>query len=132
MLGLGKVTFDVSATTLVYGLGFSLVEIREHTVGMDSRLWVLSTPIDGTDVEMTLFSQVKNLTNPKRFIAGLGFLPAGLRTRVMNRFLVSNQLSNVEADIIIWEKQEVQKSPAPFPPGRRHNALPQVLCPVLS
>ena len=38
---LGRVTLDISATTLVYGLGVSYVDIREHSIGMDMRLWVL-------------------------------------------------------------------------------------------
>ena len=36
--GLASVTFNISATTLVYGLGISRVDIREHSVGMDMRL----------------------------------------------------------------------------------------------
>ena len=42
-----KFTLDLSATTHVFGLGYSFVEIREHSIGMDMRLWVLSTPVAG-------------------------------------------------------------------------------------
>ena len=42
---------------------------------MDLRLWVLATPVDGKLIDMTLVSQVKEIRNPKRKLAGLGFLP---------------------------------------------------------
>ena len=37
-------TLDISSRTRVVGLGYSFVEIREHSVGMDMRMWVLVTP----------------------------------------------------------------------------------------
>ena len=45
--GIGRITMDISATTRVAGLGYSLVEIRERSIGVDMRLWVLATPVDG-------------------------------------------------------------------------------------
>ena len=42
--GIVDLTFDVSATTRVFGLGYSFVEIRENSIGMDMRLWVLRRP----------------------------------------------------------------------------------------
>ena len=46
-------TLDFSTTTHVLGLGYSFVEIREHSVGMDMRMWVLATPIDGTLIDLS-------------------------------------------------------------------------------
>ena len=67
--------FDVSAKANIFGLGCSFVEIRENSVGMDLRLWVLATPVDGTLIDMSLVSQVKELRSPKRLFAGLGISP---------------------------------------------------------
>ena len=66
---------DLSADTTIYGLGYSFVAIREHSIGMDMRLWVLATPVDGALIDMSLVSQVREIRKPKRWIAGLGFLP---------------------------------------------------------
>ncbi len=101
----GRVTFDVSATIAVYGLGYSFVGIREHSIGMDLRLWVLATPIDGTLIEMTLFSQVKEIRSPKRRLVGLSFLPRRMRAPLMNRFVASYQIQDVKKDVIVWGKK---------------------------
>ena len=60
--------YEVSAVTHLYGLGYSFVEIFEKTIGMEARLWVLATPVDGTLVELVLKSNpqlLNNLTTPK-------------------------------------------------------------------
>lgn len=109
--GLEIFTYDVSAVTNIHGLGYSFVEIREHSIGFDSRLWVLATPIDGTDIEITLVSQVRLLRSPKRPIAGMRFLPAKLRTRVMNKILVSAQQQDVLQDVVIWRRKTFRPRP---------------------
>ena len=86
---LARLTFSVSAYTQVYGLGYSFVQIREHSIGMDMRLWVLATPIDGELIDMTLVSQVREIRAPKRRVAGLGFLPPRFRAPLMNRFIIA-------------------------------------------
>ena len=47
---------------------------------MRSRLWVLSTPVDGESVELTLVSQVREIRKPGRFIAGLPSCPCPCAT----------------------------------------------------
>ncbi len=106
-----KLTFDLTLSTQVYGLGYSLVNIREHSIGMDVRLWVLATPIDGALVEMTLASQMREIRKPKRWLAGLGFLPVGLRAPIMNRFTASEQVWEVRQDAIIWSRKRYQSLP---------------------
>ena len=56
--------FDISATTRIFGLGYSFVEIHERTIGMDLRLWVLATPVDGTLIDLSLVSQAREIRNP--------------------------------------------------------------------
>ena len=95
--GIRAFSYDVSAVTHVHGFGYSFVEVREHAIGMDTRLWVLATPIDGEIVEMTLVSQVRKLLRPKRPIVGMRFLPPRLRTRVMNKIIIAAQKRDVSA-----------------------------------
>ncbi|MYE02216.1 MAG: hypothetical protein F4Y03_13265 [Alphaproteobacteria bacterium] len=110
--GITCFTYDVSAVTHVHGLGFSFVEVRERFIGMDTRLWVLATPIDGELVELTLASQVQLLLRPKRPIAGMRFLPPRLRTRVMNRIVIAAQKHDVLQDTAIWGRKRYRPDPA--------------------
>ena len=104
--GIGIYTYDVSAVTHVHGLGYSFVEVREHGLGMETRLWVLATPVDGDMLEMVLVSQVKRLRKPKRAIIGMRFLPPGLRTWVMNKIIIAAQKRDVLSDVVIWDRKQ--------------------------
>lgn len=103
--------FDVSANTHIFGLGYSFVEIREKSIGMDMRLWVLATPVDGTLIDLSLASQVREIRGPKRWIGGLGFLPVRLRAPIMNRFIASQQDRDVRQDVIIWSHKGYRSLP---------------------
>ena len=109
--GIKVFAYDVSAVTHVHGLGYSFVEVREHNIGMDTRLWVLATPVDGELVEMTLVSQVKRLLRPKRPIVGMRFLPPRLRTRIMNRIIITAQKHDVLQDVVIWGRKRYRSRP---------------------
>ena len=112
IFGLGELVYKVSATVNVHGLGYSLVHIHEHTIGLVSRLWVLATPVDGKVIDMVLVSQVQELRKPKRFVSGLGFLPVKLRTRMMNKILINSQRQDVLQDVVIWERKLYRPHPA--------------------
>ncbi len=104
-------TFNVSAVTHIYGLGYSFVDIREHSIGMNMRMWVLATPVDGTLIEMTLVSQVREIRNPKRLIVGLGFLPLRLRAPLINKFMALQQKEDVLQDVVIWGRKRYTSRP---------------------
>ena len=106
-----SLTFDLSADTHVYGLGYSFVDLHEHSIGMDMRLWVLATPIDGTLIDMAVGSQVREIRRPKRWLAGLGFLPLGLRAPLMNKFIESQQVWEVRQDEVIWSRKRYHARP---------------------
>ena len=106
-----KLTFDVSANAHIFGLGYSFVEIREHSIGMDLRLWVLATPVDGALIDLSLVSQVREIRNPKRKILGLGFLPPGLRAPIMNKFMAAQQKDDVLQDVVIWRHKQYRSRP---------------------
>ena len=110
--GIKCFAYDVSATTHVHGLGYSLVEVREHSFDMETRLWVLATPIDGELIELTLVSQVRRLVKPKRPIAGMRFLPPRLRTRIMSKIIMANQKRDVLQDVLIWGRKQYRPGPA--------------------
>ena len=101
----------VSAKTLVAGLGYSFVEIREHTIGLDMRLWILATPVDGTVIELSVVSQTGEIRGPNRWIAGLGFLPVRLRAPIMNRIMASFERRDVLQDVPIWSTKSYRSRP---------------------
>ena len=104
-------TFELSANTDIYGLGYSFVDIREHTIGMDLRMWIMATPVDGTLIDMTLASQVREVRNPRRLFVGLRFLPRGLRAPLLNRFMASRQRQDVLDDVVIWSRKKFVSPP---------------------
>ena len=124
--GIFELSFDVSAITHVFGLGYSFVEIHERSIGMDSRLWVLATPVDGTLVELTLVGQMRSLRKPKRPIVGLKFVPSGLRTRIMNKITLYREKRDVLQDVVIWRFKKYRSRPrlcrsdGPIGPYRRY------------
>ena len=108
---IANLTFEISATTRIYGLGYSFVEIHEHSIGLDLRLWILATPVDGTLIDLSLVSQTKEIRNPKRLFVGLGFLPTRLRAPIMNGFMAANQHHDVQQDVIIWKSKQYRSRP---------------------
>ncbi len=109
--GIKVFTYNVSAVTHVHGLGYSFVEVHEHEIDMDTRLWVLATPIDGRLVELVLVSQVRRILRPKRPIIGMRFLPSRLRTRLMNKIIMSAQKRDVLQDVVIWSRKHYRPRP---------------------
>ena len=109
--GVVTLTFDVSAKANIFGLGYSFVEVREKSIGMDMRLWVLATPVDGTLIDMSLVSQVKEIRSPKRLIAGLGFLPVRMRAPLLNKFMAAQQKHDVLQDVVIWSRKQYVSRP---------------------
>ena len=109
--GVADLDIDVSATTYIHGLGYSYVDIHERTIGFDSRLWVLATPVDGTVIDLVLAAQVREIRKPKRLIAGLGFLPVTWRAGIMNKVLITAQERDVLQDVTIWSRKSYRPHP---------------------
>ena len=112
--GIMNISADVAAVAQVFGLGYSLVEYSERSIGVDRRLWVLATPVDGKLVDIVLVGQLRRLRRPRRFsartqsgerIVGLGFLPAGIRTWLMNKIIMLMEKRCVMEDAAIWNRK---------------------------
>ncbi len=108
---IATLTLDFSTSTRVFGLDYSFVELRECSIGMDMRLWVLAAPVDGDLIELSLVSQVRETRNPRRWIAGLRFLPLRLRAPIMNKFMASQQRQDVMQDVVIGSRKRYQSNP---------------------
>lgn len=106
-----RLSFKVSAVARVIGLGYSYVEFQEHSIGMDARLWVLATPVDGTLIDLTIVSSVRALREPKRPISGLKFLPWRMRAPILNKFVADFQIHDVKQDVVIWSRKHYVPRP---------------------
>ena len=123
---IATLTLELSASTRIFGLGYSLVEIRESSIGMDMRLWILATPVDGTFIDLSMVSQVREIRNPRRWIAGLGFLPLRLRAPIMNKFIASQQYQDVQQDVVIWSRKRHLSGPASAVPTARSSPIESI------
>ena len=103
--------FDIAAKVTIIGLGYSFVDVHERTIDMDTRLWTLATPVDGTHIDLTLISQVRQITKPRRRFVGMAFLPTPLRTYVMNWFALSLEWVGVRQDRVIWSRKRYRPRP---------------------
>ena len=108
---IATLTLDFSTSTRVFGLGYAFVEFRECSIGIDMRLWVLATPVDGVLIDLSLVSQVREIRNPRRWIAVLRFLPLRLRAPIMNKFMASQQHKDIMQDVVIWSRKRYQPNP---------------------
>ena len=104
--GVATLSLDLSAHANIHGLGYSFVEVREHSIPMDLRMWILATPVDGTLIDMSLVSQVREIRSPKRWITGFGFLPTRFRAPAMNKFMARYQTKDVRDDVVIWSRKQ--------------------------
>jgi len=109
--GLAKITLEVSARAHVYGLGYSFVEGREHSIGLDFRLWVLATPIDGAWIDLSLVGQTGQIRDPNRRMIGLSFLPLDRRAPLFNKIFSFFQRRDVLQDVIIWRRKRYRPRP---------------------
>ena len=106
-----KFRFEVSAVTHLYGMGFSFVDITEHTIPLRSRFWVLTTPLDGTYMELVLANQMQEVHRVSRLIVGLGFLPKRLRARLSNHMMLEGQVKDVRQDLPVWNRKVFRPRP---------------------
>lgn len=109
--GIKLLSLDLAARTHVLGLGCSYVEVQERSIPLDMRVWILATPVDGTLIDLTVAMQVQDVRNPKRRIAGLGFLPVRLRAPILNKFLAPLQHRDVRQDVTVWTRKQFRPRP---------------------
>ena len=130
--GFTDIIYDFSVTAYVHGLGYSFVDIYERTIGIDSRMWILATPVDGTFIDLVLAGQVQEIRKPKRLIAGLAFLPVKLRTSFMNKIWTLYAKAGCSPGCRDLGTKELPASSAFVPLRRCHRQISALLQTVLS
>jgi len=100
-------TFDLDVSLTLHGLGYSLADVRIPEFGLRFRLWVLSTPIDGENVEYRI---VMRLQEPLREHVRSATLRA-LLGHALERAIFPFLVRDVEYDFPIWESKVYLESP---------------------
>ena len=124
-------TLDFSTTTHVLGLGYSFVEIREHSVGMDMRMWVLVTPSGRHPDRPVLGLAGAGDTQPKAVVRRHGISPSKAAGSHHEQDHGSHANPGCSAGRGHLEPQEVPVPAAALLFRRRNHALSSVLRSVL-
>ena len=129
--GVPLATFDISAEVTIVGLGYSFVEVHERSIGIDMRLWTLATPVDGTQIDLTLVSQVREIRPPQTPDRRYG-IPADLAAHPPDEpALLGAGIPRRPPGQGHLVAQEVPPPPPPLPLRRRDHGLPSLVRPVL-
>jgi hypothetical protein len=96
----------------VYGLGYSVVETHIAAVGLTTRQFVLSTPLDGAHVQLSIAFSVKHITHRARIHPLLALLPYSLVNRLVSRVGLSTYIHDVNQDFKIWSNKKYLHPPA--------------------
>ncbi|MGH3028449.1 MAG: Rieske 2Fe-2S domain-containing protein [Gaiellaceae bacterium] len=88
--------------THIFGLGYSLVDVRVRRPGLEARLWVLPTPIDERRLTLRLAASVRGRA---------GWL-AGHTDRILTQLVLWGFAHGAKADFPIWEHKQYRERPA--------------------
>lgn len=102
---------EVEFETHIYGLGYSLVQVRASRVHLEARLWVLPTPIDETRLTLSLGTSVR-ITSPGRVHPLLTPIPKRWVNDLTNRILLNSLAHDARQDFVIWENKKYAQPPA--------------------
>jgi phenylpropionate dioxygenase-like ring-hydroxylating dioxygenase large terminal subunit len=90
--------------THIYGLGYSLVDVRVHRPRVDARLWVLPTPIDERRLTLRLAASVRS--HARRTTA------ARVVDSLLTQLVLAGFAHSAKADFPIWENKRYRERPA--------------------
>jgi phenylpropionate dioxygenase-like ring-hydroxylating dioxygenase large terminal subunit len=101
--------FDFEFETHIYGLGYSMVDVRVHGFDLRARLWVLPTPIDADRIALRLAASGHG--GPAVHPA-LRPLPPAARSRLIARGLLTALAVDARQDFAIWQHKRYVHPPA--------------------
>jgi nitrite reductase/ring-hydroxylating ferredoxin subunit len=89
----------------IHGLGYSLVRVAIPDMGLNARLQVLATPVDGTHIDLRLGLRLARIGNKGAVHPLARLLPRRLLERIIARFILDGFSSDASADFPIWENK---------------------------
>jgi len=103
--------FEVDFDVHVWGLGYSMVDIRTEQVGLRVRLWTFSTPRDGERIDLHIALRVQYLDRPERLLPGLQLVPKKLLRRGVLEMSLLAYKNDIEQDFLVWENKRFLAHP---------------------
>lgn len=96
----------IEFTPHVHGLGFSFVEAKTTTYGLETRHFVLPTPIDNNKMVLRIASSLKKITEPQRINPILRLVPTSLLNQILSKQIIREYKKDVYQDFKIWENKK--------------------------
>ncbi len=120
-----------------YGLGYSYVDVQITSLGLNSRQFVLATPVDVETITLRIALSLRSITEPGRVHPALKWLPAALTVPLLNQLLPVTALNgfanDVQQDFEIWQHKVYFSPPiladGDGPVGRYRHWVKQFYCP---
>lgn len=96
----------------IYGLGFSLVEVRVPAYDLQARLFVLATPTGEQSIDLRLALSLKEIHDPGRIHPLLRLVPRQWIQSIAARSVFSGFVQDAQQDFPIWENKRYIHPPA--------------------
>ncbi len=94
--------YDFEFETQIYGLGYSLVNVRVPLFRVVARMWVLPTSIDEQQIQLRLALRMKKWPTPF----------GALASPWMARYILAGYVHDARQDFPIWENKRYTDPPA--------------------
>lgn len=105
-------TFRAEFEARVYGLGYSVVEVSIPSYGIQTRQFVLATPLDGERIALRIGLRLRTLEHPERISPLLLLLPRGPLSRIVAWSALRGFAHDVQQDFVIWKHKAYVSPPA--------------------
>jgi nitrite reductase/ring-hydroxylating ferredoxin subunit len=104
-----RLRVDFEFDTHIFGLGYSLVEVRVLGFEARARLWVLPTPVDGERITLRLATSGYGGNDVHRLLM---WLPGPVRAALFARVVGAGLIADASRDFVIWENKRYIERPA--------------------
>ena len=95
----------------VWGLGYSLVEMFVPAFGIEGRIFVLSTPIDGERIRLRIGFSLHGDVDGRAVLPILGAIPRPILNYFVSRATMRGIVEDVEQDFVIWSHKRYVQPP---------------------
>lgn len=93
-----RAIFEIHA----HGLGYSLVELQVPSYGVRARLFVLATPLDGTNISLRVATTVFGQMDRTQVERSIAWVPWPLLKSIIARQVFAGLVHDVRQDFTIW------------------------------
>lgn len=103
---------DAEFEVHVHGLGYSMVEVSITSLGLSTRHFVFSTPIDGRHINLRIALSLEKVTRSVSLPSWLRLVPGSLLNRFLPSMLMRGFARDVSRDFVIWRHKKFVRHPA--------------------